>query len=80
MVLEAATLGHGVALVGGVIAGGHLASGRLVRPFGPEVATPVDYGYYLVCLKEVADRPDIATFREWALDEAKREDATTTDV
>ena len=30
MVLEAATLGHGVALVGRVIAGGHLASGQLV--------------------------------------------------
>ena len=80
MVLEAAALGHGVALVGRVIAGGHLASGQLVRPFGPEVATPVDFAYYLVCLEQVADRPDIATFREWALSEAKREDPETTEI
>ncbi len=80
MVLEAATLGHGVALVGRVIAGGHLASGQLVRPFGPEVTTPVDFAYHLVCLEEVADRPDVATFREWVLGEAKRDDAATAHV
>lgn len=70
MVVEAAILGHGVALAGSVIAGEHLATGELVRPFGPEVATPVDFAYYLVCLEDVAERRDIAAFREWALQEA----------
>lgn len=77
MVLEAAVLGHGVALAGRVIAGGHLATGQLVRPFGPEVTTPVDFSYYLVCLGDVAERRDIAAFREWVLREAKREEAVT---
>ena len=75
LVVEAAILGHGVALTGRVIAGGHLATGQLVRPFGPEVTTPVDFAYYLVCLEDVAERRDIASFREWALEEANQDQA-----
>jgi LysR family glycine cleavage system transcriptional activator len=73
MVVEAAALGHGVALVGRVTAGDYLATGRLIRPFGPTVTTPVDYAYYLVCLEAMAERPDIAAFRAWALTEASRD-------
>jgi LysR family glycine cleavage system transcriptional activator len=69
-VVEAAALGHGVALVGRVTAGDYLATGCLIRPFGPTVTTPVDYAYYLVCLEGMAERPDIAAFRAWALTEA----------
>lgn len=73
MVVEAAVLGHGVALSSRVIASGHLASGALVRPFGPDVTTRTDFAYFLVCLEEIAERPDIAAFREWALREAEKE-------
>ena len=71
MVVEAAMLGHGVALASRVIASGHLEDGQLVRPFGPDVTTPVDFAYYIVCLKEVTAREDISAFREWALREAQ---------
>ena len=77
MAVEAAVLGQGVALISRVIASGHLASGQLVRPFGPDVTTPVDFAYYLVCLEELAERSDIAAFREWILDEANRAEVAT---
>ena len=77
MVVEAAVLGHGVALSSRVIASGHLATGELVRPFGPEVTTPTDFAYYLVCLEEITNRPDIVAFREWALQQAEKEPATS---
>jgi LysR family glycine cleavage system transcriptional activator len=77
MAVEAAVLGHGVALTSRVIASGYLASGQLVRPFGPDVTTPVDFSYYLVCLEEVVERSDIAAFREWILNEAKRAEVAT---
>jgi|COG998Drversion2_1049125.scaffolds.fasta_scaffold04848_3 LysR family glycine cleavage system transcriptional activator len=77
MAVEAAVLGHGVALTSRVIASGYLASGQLIRPFGPDVTTPVDFAYYLVCLKEVRERPNIAAFREWILNEASRAELAT---
>lgn len=77
MAVEAAVLGHGVALISRVIASGHLAGGQLIRPFGPDVTIPVDFAYYLVCLEEVAERLDIAAFREWILDEANRAEVGT---
>ena len=77
MVVEAAVLGQGVALVSRVIAGDHLAAGQLVRPFGPKVTTPVDFSYYVVCLEEVAERTDISAFREWALREAELDERKT---
>ena len=80
MAVEAAVQGHGVALVSRVIASGHLDNGRLVRPFGPKVTTPVDFSYYLVCLEEVAGRPDIAAFRNWILEEAERDETGTASI
>lgn len=70
MIVEAAVLGHGVALAGRVIAGDYLASGALVRPFGPDFTTPVDFAYYLVCIDEVATHHDVCAFREWVLDQS----------
>ena len=75
MTVEAAAQGHGVALASRVIASELLASGRLVRPFDPDLTTPIDFAYYLVCLEEVADRSDITAFRDWILDEATRAEA-----
>lgn len=76
MAVEAAVLGHGVALISRVIASGHLATGQLIRPFGPDVTTPVDFAYYLVCLEEVAGRSDITAFRGWILREASQAELT----
>lgn len=72
MVVEAAALGHGVALTSRVIASERLATGDLVRPFGPRVTTPVDFAYYIVSFEGVTDRSDVAAFRRWILTEAKR--------
>ncbi len=78
MLVEAAVLGQGVALTGRIMAGDYLASGQLIRPFGPEVTTPVNFAYYLVCLETVAERRDIAAFRAWALQEAGQDVALPT--
>jgi LysR family glycine cleavage system transcriptional activator len=66
--LQAAASGQGVALATSVLIGDYLDAGRLVRPFPHEVRGR--YQYYLVCPEQTADRPTIAAFREWLLDEA----------
>ena len=80
MVVEAAVLGHGVALTSRTIASGHLATGQLIRPFGPDISTPVDFAYYIVCPEEVAERSDIAAFRKWVLREAKQAQVAMSDA
>ena len=80
MLVEAAVLGHGVALTGRIMAGDHLATGQLVRPFGPDVTMPVDFAYYLVCLESVTERRDVAAFRAWALEEANRDHASANNM
>jgi len=69
MVIQAAIEGQGVALARGALAAGDLAAGRLVRPFTLSISN--DYAYYVVCPESTADRPKIAAFRDWLLDEAK---------
>ena len=68
MVIQAAVEGQGVALARGALAAGDLAAGRLVRPF--DFAIPTEYAYYVVCPETTANRPKIAAFREWMLEEA----------
>jgi LysR family glycine cleavage system transcriptional activator len=69
LALEAAIEGQGVALGSRVLAGKDLANGRLVKPF--EGNYPVAFGYYMYCLKGMADEPRIAAFRTWMLAEAE---------
>lgn len=71
MLIQAAMAGQGVALARGVLAADELAAGRLVRPF--TLSLPTEYAYYLVCPKDTAEQPKIAAFRDWLLDEARRE-------
>ncbi len=71
MLIQAAMAGQGVALARGVLAADELAAGRLVRPF--TLSLPTDYAYYLVCPQNTAEQPKIAAFRDWLLDEARRE-------
>lgn len=71
LVIEAAADGQGVALVGAALAAEDLRIGRLVRPF--EEMLPTDYSYWLVCPEAAAERPKIAAFRAWILEEASAE-------
>lgn len=68
LALEAAVEGQGVVLALKLLAEDDLAAGRLVIPFGPELALPHAY-YLLICPKGMAQRPRIAAFREWLLGE-----------
>ena len=67
MVLDAAIAGDGVALGRSAIAEEALADGRLVKPF--EFSLPAEYAYYIVAPEATAERPKIAAFREWLLQE-----------
>ena len=69
MCVEAAMEGHGVALVSHALVDDDLTEGWLVRPFGPDVSTPLDFSYYVVCLDQVYDQPKIAAFRDWLFGE-----------
>jgi LysR family glycine cleavage system transcriptional activator len=76
--LQAAAAGQGVALATNALIGDHLKAGRLVRPFPHEVKGT--YQYYVVCPEEFADRPAIAAFRAWLLDEAQAQAAENTET
>jgi LysR family glycine cleavage system transcriptional activator len=66
--LQAAIDGLGVALTQNVLAGDDLAAGRLVRLF--DYMLPTDYAYYVLLPEGTAQRPKIAAFRDWLLQEA----------
>jgi len=70
MVVQAAIEGHGVALVPASLVADDLAAGRLVRPFPPGDQDRTTFAYFLVYPPEAAERPKIAAFRDWVLDEA----------
>lgn len=69
LALQAAAAGQGVALVTSVLIGDDLTTGRLVRPFGPEVPGP--YNYHLVCPPEALGLPKVELFRRWIEKEAR---------
>jgi LysR family glycine cleavage system transcriptional activator len=78
LAIEAAILGHGVAMARTSLTADDLATGRLVRAH-PETA-PAAYQYFLVCRPEAADWKKIVCFREWIVAEmrsAKEERAGT---
>lgn len=66
--LQAAASGQGVALATNVLIGDYLQAGRLVRPFPQEVKG--SHHYYVVCPEATAEKPEIAAFRTWLLEEA----------
>ena len=71
--LQAATLGHGVALARGLLVADDLRTGRLVPPIRAPITAPEQY--YFVCPPERASDPRIRVLRKWLLQEA----ATTID-
>ncbi len=69
LVIQAAVEGQGVALARGALAAGDIAAGRLVKPF--DIALPTEYAYYVLTPKATANRPKIAAFRAWLLEEVE---------
>ncbi len=73
MLIEAAVLGHGVALGRTALVARHMREGRLVALFGE--THPADYSYYAVCPEASADQPKVRAFIDWLIEEAT-EDAS----
>ena len=71
MAVQAALDGHGVALVGDRLVADHLATGRLVCPFDPDLRTPLKFAYYLLTSHGGASSPKICAFRDWMMKEAR---------
>ena len=71
MAVQAAIDGHGVALVGDMLVADDLAAGRLVRPFDPNLSTPLTFSYYLLSAKDSAGQSKVEAFRNWLLEEAR---------
>jgi LysR family glycine cleavage system transcriptional activator len=67
LALEAASQKLGVALALRPLVDADLQSGRLCAPF--EVEMKPQSAYYLVCPEVVADRPAVAAFRKWLLEQ-----------
>ncbi len=71
--MEAAIEGLGVVLGRESLAASDIAAGRLVRPFA--LTLPTEFAYYLVRPDAGGDRPKVAAFRDWILDESRQDDA-----
>ena len=71
--LEAASQQLGVALALRPLVDADLASGRLCAPFDVELKP--QSAYYLVCPEVIADRPAVAAFRKWLLEQAQNTQA-----
>jgi len=69
MAVQAALDGHGVALIGDILVADDLAAGRLVRPFDPSLSTPLKFSYYLLSANDSTEKPKVAAFRDWLLEE-----------
>lgn len=70
MTIEAALLGHGIALARSGHVETEIADGRLVRLFDTPFDSPV--AYYFVCPKGIESRPHVVSFREWLLAESSQ--------
>jgi LysR family glycine cleavage system transcriptional activator len=73
LVIEAAVNGRGVALAKQTLAQADLDAGRLVAPF--DIATAVDFAYYIVHPKAKGRLAQVKAFVAWLLDEAERHES-----
>jgi len=71
LAVQAALAGHGVALAPHAIVADDLAGGRLIQPFDPALIQESQFSYYLVAPLKNLDRPGVAAFRNWILEEAQ---------
>ena len=70
--LQAAIDGAGVVLGWRDLAADDIAAGRLVQPFS--LALPLGPSFYLVYPQAYTDRPKIAAFRDWLIEEIDQTD------
>ena len=73
LVIEAAVNGRGVALAKQTLAQADLEAGRLVAPL--QIATAVDFAYYLVHPKAKGRLPQVKAFISWIEAEAAAHEA-----
>jgi LysR family glycine cleavage system transcriptional activator len=73
LVVEAAVGGRGVALAKRALAQADLDAGRLVAPF--QIATEVDFAYYVVHPKAKGRLPQVKAFVAWLVDQARAHEA-----
>lgn len=71
LAIVAALDGLGVALVSKPLVANEVAAGRLVMPFG--ISLRRRFAYYIVTPAAVTPRSQVAAFRAWLLDEARRD-------
>jgi LysR family glycine cleavage system transcriptional activator len=69
--LQAAERGQGVALAYGELVADEIAAGKLVKLF--DLETPPKVIYSLTCPERWTNRPPVAAFRNWVLQEAGRQ-------
>lgn len=72
LALEAAAEGQGIVLALRVLVSADIAAGRLVIPF--DISLPARFAYYLIAPIAMAERAEVARFRDWLLAEAAGED------
>jgi LysR family glycine cleavage system transcriptional activator len=77
LVIEAALAGLGVALTWRTLVNEELASGRVVALFQEQ---PLANAYHFVCPLARLAQPRVAAFRQWLLDEMRREAQTTAEA
>ncbi len=70
--IQAALAGQGVALARLALVREALERGELVEPFGPAGRVSSPYAYWLVRWPARRERPALAAFEDWLLDEAAR--------
>ena len=68
--IQAAMDGAGVVLGWRMLAAADLEAGRLAIPF--DLTLPMELAFYLVYPQGMAERPKLAAFRDWLLEEASR--------
>ena len=71
LAIAAALDGLGVALVSKPLVAAEVAAGRLVMPFG--ISLRRRFAYYIVTPQALVPRATVAAFREWLLEEARRD-------
>ncbi|MCK5425765.1 MAG: transcriptional regulator GcvA [Emcibacter sp.] len=69
MTLQAAALGHGVALGRRPLVSELLKTGELVKPF--DINLPTGMGYYMVNINTASDKSKIRAFTNWLLEEVR---------
>ncbi|MBL4612283.1 MAG: transcriptional regulator GcvA [Emcibacter sp.] len=69
LTLQAATLGHGIALGRMPLVSEALRRGELVKPF--DISLPTGMGYYVVNTNTATDKSKIRSFTSWFLEEVR---------